>query len=115
MPPRADCSGGDHRPPAAGGSCACGMVTRVPSCKPRPVAPALLRPDLRDVFARCLYDGPGDPLAPDATDHRPDEMRMSTILRRRAERMLAALAAAGVVVTAAGVVMPAEADLVRAA
>jgi hypothetical protein len=116
MPPRADCPGGDHRPPATGGSCACGMVTRVLSRKPQPVVPVpLVRPDLRDVFARCLYDGPGDPLAPDATDHRPDEMRMSTILRRRAERMLAALAAAGVVVTAAGVVMPADADLVRAA
>ena len=85
MPPRADCPGGDHRPPATGGSCACGMVTRVLSRKPQPVvAVPLVRPDLRDVFARCLYDGPGDPLAPDATDHRPDEMRMSTILRRRA-------------------------------
>ena len=116
MPPRADCPGGDHRPPATGGSCACGMVTRVLSRKPQPVlAVPLVRPDLRDVFARCLYDGPGDPLAPDATDHRPDEMRMSTILRRRAERMLAALAAAGVVVTAVGVVVPADADLVRAA
>jgi len=116
MPPRADCPGGDHRPPATGGSCACGMVTRVLSRKPQAVAPVpLVRPDLRDVFARCLYDGPGDPLAPDATDHRPDEMRMSTILRRRAERMLAALAAAGVVVTAAGVVVPADGDLVRAA
>jgi hypothetical protein len=92
------------------------MVTRVLSRKPQSVvAVPLLRPDLRDVFARCLYDGPGDPLAPDATDHRPDEMRMSTILRRRAERMLAALAAAGVVVTAAGVVVPADGDLVRAA
>jgi hypothetical protein len=107
MPPRADCPGGDHRPPATGGSCACGMVTRVLSRKPQSVvAVPLLRPDLRDVFARCLYDGPGDPLAPDATDHRPDEMRMSTILRRRAERMLAALAAA---------VVPADGDLVRAA
>jgi hypothetical protein len=92
------------------------MVTRVPSRKPQPVAAVpLVRPDLRDVFARCLYDGPGDPLAPDAADHRPQEMRMSTILRHRAERMLAALAAAGVVVTAAGVVVPADGDLVRAA
>ena len=116
MPPRADCPGGDHRPPAGGGSCACGMVTRVPLRKPQPVAPVpLVRLDLRDVFARCLYDGPGDPLAPDATDHRPDEMRMSGILRRRAERMLAALAAAGIVVTAAGVVVPADDDRVQAA
>ena len=103
MPPRDICTDGDHRPPAAGGSCACGMVTRIPSARtlraaPRPSVPT----DVRDALARCLYDGPGDPLAPDATDHRPDEVRMSGILRRRAERMLSALAAAGFVVTADG-------------
>jgi hypothetical protein len=103
MPPRALCPGGDHRPPATGGSCACGMVTRVPSRKPaRTVAPPLVRPEVRDALARCLYDGPGDPLAPDATDHRPDAMRMSGILRRKAEKMLAALAAAGLVITEDG-------------
>ncbi|WP_164704344.1 hypothetical protein [Blastococcus litoris] len=65
-----------------------------------PVRPGpLVRPEVRDALARCLYDGPGDPLAPDATDHRPAELRMSAILRRRADRMLAALAAAGLVVT----------------
>ncbi len=102
MSPRAFCPGGDHRPPATGGSCACGMVTRVPSVKP-PVRPGpLVRPEVRDTLARCLYDGPGDPLALDTTDHRPDEVRMSAILRRRADRMIAALAAAGLVVTADG-------------
>jgi hypothetical protein len=84
------------------------MVTRVPSPKPAPAAASLVRPDLRDVVARCLYDGPGDPLAADATDHRPDELRMSGILRRRADRMIAALAAAGLVVTSDG-------DVARAA
>jgi hypothetical protein len=78
------------------------MVTRITSPKPVPAPAPPVRPDLRDVFARCLYDGPGDPLAADATDHRPDEMRMSGILRRRADRMIAALAAAGLVVTADG-------------
>jgi hypothetical protein len=103
MPPRAFCPGGDHRPPATGGSCACGMVTRVPTRMPRRTAPPpIVRPEVRDAIARCLYDGPGDPLAPDATDHRPDDMRMSGILRRRADRMIAALAAAGLVVTADG-------------
>ena len=102
MPPRVLCPGGDHRPPATGGSCACGMVTRVPSRR-APVRPGpLVPPEVRDMLARCLYDGPGDPLAPDATDHRPDDMRMSGILRRRADRMIAALAAAGLVVTADG-------------
>jgi hypothetical protein len=102
MSPRAFCPGGDHRPPPTGGSCACGMVTRVPTAtapaRPEPV----VRPEVRDALARCLYDGPGDPLALDATDHRPDELRMSAILRRRADRMLAALAAAGLAVTADG-------------
>ena len=103
MPPRALCPGGDHRPPATGGSCACGMVTRVPTRKPAQTPPPpLVRPEVRDAIARCLYDGPGDPLAPDASDHRPDDMRMSAILRRRADRMIAALAAAGLVVTADG-------------
>ena len=36
MPPRALCPGGDHRPPATGGSCACGMVTRVVTSRPMP-------------------------------------------------------------------------------
>ena len=109
MPPRVSCPGGDHRPPSSGGSCACGMVTRIPPTAPRrtPARP-LVPPEVRDALARCLYDGPGDHLAPDATDPRPEAMRMSGILRRRADRMIAALAAAGLVVTADG-------DLVRAA
>ncbi len=101
MSPRALCPGSDHRPPATGGSCACGMVTRIPpKASPRPAL--LVRPDVRDALARCLYDGPGDPLAPDATDHRPADVRMSNLLRLRADRMLAALAAAGIVVTTDG-------------
>ena len=113
MPPRALCPGGDHRPPATGGSCACGMVTRVMTARPKPKparsAPGpLIRPEVRDALARCLYDGPGDPLAHDASDHRPDAVRMSGILRRKAEQMLAALAAAGLVITEDG-------DLLQAA
>ncbi len=78
MPPRVLCPGGDHRPPATGGSCACGMVTRVPSQPDGPRAPGpLVPPEVRDVLARCLYDGPGDPLAPDANNHRLADMRMS--------------------------------------
>ncbi|SFF70263.1 hypothetical protein [Blastococcus tunisiensis] len=100
MPFRADCPGGDHRPPSTGGSCDCGMVTRVPSRPDLPAPLPLVAPDVRDLLARCLYDGPGDPLAADAADHRPDDLRMSGILRRRADRMIAAMAAAGLVVTA---------------
>jgi hypothetical protein len=79
------------------------MVTRVPTGAPvRTAQRPLVPPEVRDAIARCLYDGPGDPLAPDATDHRPDELRMSGILRRRADRMIAALAAAGLMVSADG-------------
>lgn len=94
----APCTRGDHRAPRDGGSCPCGMVTRIPARRPvRPpvVVPAL--PDVRDVLARCLYDGPGDPLAPDATDPRPADVTISGLLRQRADRVLAALAAAGLV------------------
>jgi hypothetical protein len=65
------CRDADHRPPAAGGACACGMVTRVPA---RPA-----RPDtgLRELVARLLDDGAPDP-------------------GQAADRLLAALAAAGV-------------------
>ena len=102
MPPRVPCSGGDHRPPATGGSCACGMVTRVPSARP-PVRPGqLVPPDVRDMLARCLYDGPGDPLAPETDNHRLADMQISRLLRIRADRVLALLSDAGLVVTADG-------------
>ena len=102
MPPRVPCSGGDHRPPATGGSCACGMVTRVPSARP-PVRPGpLVPPDVRDMLARCLYDGPGDPLAADVNNHRLADMQISRLLRLRADRVLALLSDAGLVVTAGG-------------
>ena len=106
MPPRVLCPGGDHRPPASGGTCACGMVTRVPSHRP-PVRPAvrlgpLVPPEVRDMLARCLYDGPGDPLAPETDNHRLADMQISRLLRLRADRVLALLSDAGLVVTPDG-------------
>src|SRR3954464_3249440 len=102
MPPRVLCPGGDHRPPASGGSCACGMVTRVPSRR-APVRPGpLVPPDVRDMLARCLYDGPGDPLAPDADNHRLADMQISRLLRLRADRGPAPLSDAGLVVRTDG-------------
>jgi hypothetical protein len=104
MPPRVLCPGGDHRPPATGGSCACGMVTRVPSLRP-PVRPGpLVPPEVRDMLARCLYDGPGDPLAAEVNNHRLADMQISRLLRLRADRVLALLSDAGLVVTTDGVV-----------
>ena len=106
MPPRVLCPGGDHRPPAGGGTCACGMVTRVPSRRPSvrpPVRPGpLVPPEVRDMLARCLYDGPGDPLAPDADNHRLADMQISRLLRLRADRVLALLSDAGLVVAPGG-------------
>ncbi|RFU22898.1 hypothetical protein [Geodermatophilus marinus] len=64
------CAGGDHRPPPTGGSCSCGLVTRVPA------RPAAAGTDLRDLVAGLLGDAPADPHA-------------------AADRLLAALRAAG--------------------
>ena len=71
------CRGGDHRPPPTGGSCPCGMVTRIPA---RPSTPPPLGSDVLALLERCLRDGPGalDPAA-------------SGLLRQRAAQLLAAL------------------------
>lgn len=81
MPDDDVCAHGEHLAPAAGGTCPCGMVTRVPA------APAELPGDarVRDLVARCLVDRGG------VTDLAG--------LRRRADRVLAALAGAGLEVT----------------
>jgi hypothetical protein len=78
------------------------MVTRMPPRRP-PVRPGpLVPPDVRDMLARCLYDGPGDPLAPDTDNHRLADMQISRLLRLRADRVLALLSDAGLVVTTGG-------------
>ncbi|TFV55981.1 hypothetical protein E4P41_16305 [Geodermatophilus sp. DF01-2] len=69
---RRTCTGGDHRPPPAGGACACGMVTRIPARRADPTVA------VRELLAQSL-DG-----APDPT--------------QAADRLLAALAAAGLAV-----------------
>ena len=74
------CAHGDHRPPETGGACPCGMVTRVPAIRPGTSGP----PTARDLIARCLVERGGVADLPD--------------LRRRADRVLRALAEAGLVV-----------------
>ncbi|SDF09074.1 hypothetical protein SAMN05660485_02497 [Blastococcus fimeti] len=74
------CAHGDHQAPVTGGSCRCGMVTRVPAT--RPVTSGDAR--VRDLIARCLAGRGGVADLPD--------------LRLRADRVLDALAAAGLVV-----------------
>jgi len=66
--------------------------------RPGPLVP----PEVRDMLARCLYDGPGDPLAPDVNNHRLADMQISRLLRIRADRVLALLSDAGLMVTADG-------------
>jgi hypothetical protein len=78
------------------------MVTRVPS-RQAPVRPGpLVPPDVRDMLARCLYEGTGDPLAPEADNHRLADMQISRSLRLRADRVLALLSDAGLVVATGG-------------
>lgn len=83
MPAREDCPGSDHRPPVDGGACDCGMVIRIPVRTPvtGPV-------DVRTVLARCLDDESGGVGASPAP-----------AVEQRADRLLAALADAGLVVT----------------
>ena len=91
MSPREECPRSDHRAPATGGSCACGMVTRIPAAQP---SRATL---LRDVLARCLDDG-SPRHAVDAVD--------APLLERRVDRVLAAFADAGLVVSAGAELRP---------
>ncbi|MBN1091645.1 hypothetical protein JKP75_03085 [Blastococcus sp. TML/M2B] len=71
------CAHGDHRPPARGGSCPCGMVTRIPARTP----PASADDAVRDLIARCLVERGG--------------VADLAGLRQRADRVLGALAHAG--------------------
>jgi len=76
------CSGGKHLAPKAGGSCPCGMVTRIPARKKVADGPP---PEVLALLAQCLNDGS----ALDAAS--------SGLLRERAEGLMAALATAGLV------------------
>ena len=80
------CSGGRHLPPATGGSCPCGMVTRIPAPEPAPAAPT---PEVLTLLARCLDDGV-----------EGLEGAAAGLLRARADRLMAALTTAGLVLSA---------------
>ena len=80
------CTGGKHLPPATGGSCPCGMVTRIPARKRPPAGPP---PEVLALLAQCLDDGVG---ALDAAS--------AGLLWARADRLMSALTTAGLVLSA---------------
>ena len=82
------CSGGKHLAPKAGGSCPCGMVTRIPAPK-RPAGPS---PEVLALLAQCLDDG-AEGL----------DAAASGLLRERADRLLAAFTTAGLLLSAGAV------------
>jgi hypothetical protein len=80
------CSGGNHLAPKTGGSCPCGMVTRLVPERPA----AELPPEVLALLAQCLDDGAA---ALDAG--------ASGLLRDRADRLLAAFTTAGLEISLA--------------
>jgi hypothetical protein len=77
------CSGGNHLAPKSGGSCPCGMVTRLPAAPELP-------PEVLELLAQCLDDGPEGLHAGAAM-----------LLRERADRLLAAFTTAGLEISLA--------------
>ena len=75
------CSGGKHLAPKTGGSCPCGMVTRIPAPK-RPAA--VPPPEVLALLAQGLADG-----------SEGLDAAAAGLLRERADRLLAALTTAG--------------------
>ena len=80
------CSGGKHLPPATGGSCPCGMVTRIPARERPHAGPP---PEVLALLTQCLADG-SEALG----------AASSGLLRERADRLMAALTTAGLILSA---------------
>src|SRR5215207_2096348 len=77
------CPGGQHLAPATGGSCACGMVTRIPAVKRPPAGPP---PEVLAMLARSLDEW-----------FESLEAAASGLLREHADRLMAALSTDGLV------------------
>ena len=80
------CSGGRHEAPKTGGSCPCGMVTRILAPKRPAAGPP---PEVLALLAQCLDDG-----------CEGFDAAASGLLRERADRLLAALTTAGLLLSA---------------
>ena len=72
--------------PQDGGSCPCGMVTRIPAPKRPAAGPS---PEVLALLAQCLDDGSGGL-----------DAAASGLLRERADRLLAAFTTAGLLLSA---------------
>lgn len=80
------CRGGRHEVPKAGGSCPCGMVTRIPA----PARPAAgPPPEILALLAQCLDDG-----------SRGVDAAAAGLLSERADQLFAALTTAGLLLSA---------------
>ena len=79
------CSGGKHLAPKTGGSCPCGMVTRILAPKRPAAGPP---PEVLARLAQCLDE------ASEGLD-----ASAAGLLRERADRLLAALTAAGLLLS----------------
>ena len=83
------CSGAKHLAPKTGGSCPCGMVTRIPARKRLAAGPS---PEVLALLTQCLDDA-GEGL----------DVAVTRQLRERADRLLAAFGTAGLVISAGAV------------
>jgi hypothetical protein len=83
------CSGGKHLAPKTGGSCPCGMVTRIPAAKRPASGPS---PEVLALLAQCLGEG-----------SEGLDAAASGLLRERADRLLAAFTTAGLSLSAGAV------------
>ena len=80
------CYGGKHMAPNTGGSCPCGMVTRIPAPKRPAAGPS---PEVLALLAQCLDDG-----------SQGLDAAAAGLLRERADRLLAAFTTAGLLLSA---------------
>lgn len=87
------CPNSNHVAPKTGGSCPCGMVTRIPPRKRPAAAPS---PEILALLTQCLDDGA-----------QGLDAASAGLLRERADRLLTAL-------TTAGLLRPETADRMAA-